>query len=85
MYYVYIIQNCDTFEKYIGYTSNLTRRMKEHNDNVGKYTSSRSGKWILIYVEGFRGKNDALNREKKLKHHARGLQEVYKRCKNSFL
>jgi predicted GIY-YIG superfamily endonuclease len=40
---------------------------------------------VLIYFEGFRSKNDAQEREKKLKHHARGVQEIYKRCKNSLL
>ena len=43
MYYVYILENVEnTKEHYIGYTSNLKKRIKEHNseDNKG-YTRDK--------------------------------------------
>ncbi len=47
---------------YIGYTSNLKKRIKLHNSGKGaKFTRGR--KWKLIYKEKFNSKNKAILRE----------------------
>ena len=87
MWKVYLIQNDITKEIYVGYTNNLKRRLLEHNDCDKKHRSTylKQGKWIVIYFECFRNKKDATMRERKLKLHGRGIQELKKRLENSFL
>jgi putative endonuclease len=57
MYYVYILKNNVKNTIYIGYTSDLKRRLKEH---IAK-------KPELVYYEAFRVEKDARKREKALK------------------
>jgi putative endonuclease len=66
MFYVYVLRN-QTGRYYIGYTSDLKRRLKEHNTgNV--YTTKRiGGDWKLVYYECSINQNDALRRERYLK------------------
>lgn len=70
---------------YIGYTNNIKRRIKEHNQSGKKFTSRKDGEWILIYCEIYRMQADAVAREQKLKHHGSGKHELYKRVQNSLL
>ncbi len=65
MYYVYVLVN-EEGKKYIGFTSDLRRRLKEHNSKGNRYTS-KHGKWKLVYYEAYLSKSDALKREKRLK------------------
>tara|TARA_B100001029_G_scaffold178205_1_gene184394 strand:- start:700 stop:930 length:231 start_codon:yes stop_codon:yes gene_type:complete len=47
---------------YVGYTKNLSRRLKLHNQGKGaKFTRGRQ--WKLIYKELFKSKNKAISRE----------------------
>ena len=47
---------------YVGYTSNLKKRIKLHNIGKGaKFTRGR--KWKLIYKEKFKSKKEAILRE----------------------
>ena len=85
MWVVYIIQNDVTLEKYIGITENLKKRVKTHNSGGKKFTTRKNGIWILIYAEAYRSKSDALLREKRIKHHASGKIELFKRLTNSLL
>ena len=85
MHYVYLLQHSKTFEKYIGQTSDIKRRLKDHNSGFQTSTRRKIGKWEIIYVEIFRSKQDALIREGKLKNNSRGRQELYKRILNSEL
>ena len=83
MYYVYLIQN-ESGERYIGYTSDLKKRLKAHNENPKGYTSKRkTGEWELKYYEAYRCKEDAMEREKKLKMYGNALKQVYKRAYKS--
>lgn len=85
-YYVYLIQHTGTKEKYLGRTSDLTKRLLEHNAK-GKKTTTRNveGVWIYVYAEAFRSKQDAVNREKQLKDHGSGKRELFKRLPNSLV
>ena len=85
MYFVYLLQHTETKEKYIGSTSNLKRRLAEHNNGQQISTRRMKGEWKVIYAEIFRVKSDACARELKLKQNARGRQELYKRIQASFL
>lgn len=87
MWKVYLIQNNISKNVYIGYTNNLKRRLLEHNSlrKKERFTYFKQGEWILIYCECFKSKEDATMREKKLKLHGRGFQELKKRLPNSFL
>ncbi len=69
MYAMYVIQNDVTKEIYIGYTSNLKARLRNHNGSGKKATTRHDGTWHYIYIELFRSKDDAEEREKKLKAH----------------
>lgn len=47
---------------YVGYTSNLKKRISLHNSSKGaKFTRGR--KWKLIYKEKFKSKKEAISRE----------------------
>jgi len=85
MHFVYLLQHSKTFEKYIGQTDDIKRRLGEHNSGLQTSTRRKSGEWKIIYIEIFRSKQDALFREKKLKNNSRGRQELYKRILNSEL
>ncbi|MBU1149068.1 GIY-YIG nuclease family protein [Patescibacteria group bacterium] len=63
MYYVYIIQSKKNKKVYIGFTRNLKRRIKEHNDGF-TYSTKPNIPFRLIYCELFLNKEDALEREK---------------------
>lgn len=66
MHYIYIVE-CADGTLYTGYTINLEKRIKAHNEGKGaKYTRGRAP-IILKYYEEFTFKNDALKRELKIK------------------
>ena len=63
--YVYILRNIKGYW-YTGCTSDLKRRMQEHNSGESKYTSHR-GPYELIYYEACLDQSDAYTRERYLK------------------
>ncbi len=79
MWYVYLLSNSE--KRYIGYTNDLERRLKEHNSHQNK--STQSGGWKITYYEAYLKQEDAIRREKRLKQHGRAKQELYKRCSES--
>ena len=64
---VYIIK-CSDDTLYTGYTSDLEKRLEEHNESKkgAKYTRSRRPV-TLIYTEHFRKKESAMRREAQIK------------------
>lgn len=66
MHHVYLIQSEPKGKWYIGYTSDLKRRIEEHNNHKNVSTAKES-EWKLIYYETYVNKMDALGREKFLK------------------
>lgn len=66
MAYTYIVK-CSDGTLYTGWTTNIQRRVKEHNSNKGaKYTRSRRPV-VLMYFEEFSDKRDAMKRECEIK------------------
>jgi putative endonuclease len=51
---------------YVGYTNNVSLRLKKHNSNKGA-KSTKGYKWLLIFSKKFITKNDAMSYEYKLK------------------
>ncbi len=66
MHYVYILE-CSDGTLYTGWTTNLEKRIKTHNNKKGaKYTKSRTPVF-LVHYEIFETKSDALKREAQIK------------------
>ena len=66
MFYVYILQSLKDNRLYIGFTSDLKKRLIEHRS--GKVTTTKNRRpMLLIYYEAYRSKKDAQIREKFLK------------------
>ena len=67
-FYVYMLKSKSSRPiTYVGYTNNLTKRIRLHNLGKGaKFTRGR--KWKLIYKEKFASKNKAISREYYIKN-----------------
>ena len=65
-FYVYVLESQKDNQKYIGYTNNLKRRIKEHMDGKSFATKFRLP-FKLIYFEGSLNQSDAKRREGYLK------------------
>ena len=65
-YFVYIIQSEIDGTFYKGFTTNITKRLEEHNTGKSRYTSHKIP-WKLVYLEEFSSKKNALIREKQIK------------------
>jgi putative endonuclease len=63
MFIVYVLFSLKDKKRYIGFTSNLERRLTEHNSGKVKSTKNRKP-FELVYSEEFTSKTDAMNREK---------------------
>jgi len=66
MYYVYILKSVKDKKYYTGYTSDLAKRVAEHNEGLSKSTAHRRP-FELVYYEASRNIKDAIHREKYLK------------------
>jgi putative endonuclease len=64
---VYILFSPSTGKTYIGMTSDLITRFHFHNHKSTKGYTIRHRPWIVIHVEFFQAKKEALKREKELK------------------
>lgn len=75
MNYTYILK-CSDDTLYTGWTNNLEKRLKTHNEGKGsKYTRSRLPV-VLVYYEEFETKEEAMKREWKIKHMTRAAKET---------
>ena len=72
--YTYILW-CTDGTYYCGWTNNLDRRLKAHNEGKGaKYTRSRRPV-ALVYYEAFSTKEEAMRREYEIKQLPRKKKE----------
>ena len=75
MNYTYIVE-CSDGSFYTGWTNDLERRMKAHNEGRGAtYTKSRRPV-KLAYFETFRTKEEAMSRECQIKQMTRKEKEA---------
>jgi len=73
-HYVYIVQ-CSDGSFYTGYTTDVQRRVAEHNDGEGaKYTRGRRPV-TLVHVESFDDRSSAMQREYAIKQWGRSRKE----------
>ena len=81
-YFVYVIASCKKAKPvtYVGYTNNLKKRVKVHNEGKGaKFTRGRI--WKIIYSEKYHTKGEAISREyyiKKNRKFRNFIKERYK-------
>jgi len=80
--YVYLLSSLKDGKYYLGWITDLRRRVEEHNSGQSLYTRSR-GLWELIGYETYEGAEEAKQRERKLKHNPRMLSLFKKRMLNN--
>lgn len=90
MWYVYLLSNGT--RTYIGSTTDIIRRLRQHNGEIrgGARSTRGKGPWkIVCYISGFENRSSACRWERILKCRARGLDRrhaymkrvgLYKRC-----
>lgn len=73
-HHVYVLK-CADGSLYTGYTTDVERRVREHNDGEGaKYTRGRTPV-ELRHTESFDSRSAALSREHEIKQLSRGAKE----------
>jgi putative endonuclease len=78
MFYVYVLHSEHLGQYYVGQTSDLRRRFKQHKTGESIYTK-RSHDWNLVYYEAYTSRSLAMKRESRLKPRSRAFQELIKR------
>jgi len=78
MFYVYVLRSMKDSKLYIGLTSDLRRRITEHNRGQTKSTKYRKS-FNLVYYEAYQDFRDAKVRELKLKRYKNSYTELKKR------
>lgn len=81
MFYVYILKNKKR-NIYVGFSSDLKARIKQHNSGSSKFTREFRP-WELVYYEAFKSKHDARKRERNLKEYGSSLGQLKKRISDS--
>jgi putative endonuclease len=65
-YFIYVLKSESTHSSYVGHTSNLEKRLVEHNN--GKSLSTRGKRpWRLVYNEECTTRSEAVSRERYFK------------------
>ena len=75
MYYVYILQSPKADDIYIGFSTDLRARVRQHR--------LEHRDWTLVYYEAYASEKNARRREQRLKHHGSGKVELKKRLQHS--
>jgi len=74
MHYVYVVE-CSDGTLYTGYTTDVDRRIEEHNSGEGaKYTRGRTPV-RLVHTEEYGTRSVAMSREAEIKSMSRGEKE----------
>jgi len=70
--YVYVLGSDGRggVRSYVGWTTDLDRRLARHNGGSGA-RSTRGRRWVLLYVERFATRGEAMSREWHLKRDRR--------------
>ena len=65
---LYILQNNERKQYYVGCTEDIAQRVKEHNiKRKRKWSGRQPGEWRLMYERAFGNKREALIEERKIK------------------
>tara|TARA_B100001029_G_C14968217_1_gene398602 strand:- start:71 stop:325 length:255 start_codon:yes stop_codon:yes gene_type:complete len=78
-FYIYILKSLKGINvTYVGYTKNLKKRLKLHNEGKGaKFTRGRQ--WKLIYKEKYKTKKKAMSREYYIKKNRKLRESIIKK------
>ena len=68
-FYTYVLYAPQRDKIYIGFSANPANRFIAHNHPKSKGYTSKFKPWILIHIEKYATKQEAMNREKQLKSH----------------
>ena len=71
-YWTYILQSESTDRYYCGSTSDVERRLRQHNDpeyRHSKTTKRFKGPWALVWSQEFKNRSEAMQRERQIKKH----------------
>lgn len=74
-YYTYILQSASSGRHYCGSSSDVQRRLRQHNDpdyTFSKTTKRFDGPWTLVWSEEFPSRSEAMIREKQIKKRGMG-------------
>ena len=63
-YIVYILFSEIHNKTYVGFTSSLIERFKSHNELATKGYTIKYRPWMVLHIEVYQSKNEAINREK---------------------
>jgi putative endonuclease len=81
--HVYVLYS-ESFRKiYIGYTSNLEKRVQSHNSLATKGWTIKFRPWVLFRTEEFVDKKSALKRERELKS-AKGREFIWEMIQKKY-
>ena len=76
--YVYVIESAKDHTRYVGYTSDIEKRIQEHNQ--GKTRSIKHKlPFKLVYLEEFDNKTEARKREIRIKKNNWEREQLYKK------
>ena len=80
-FYVYMLKSIGSNSvTYVGYTSNLKKRIRLHNSSKGaKFTRGR--RWKLIFKEKCNSKSEAISREYYIKNDKKFRSEIKNKYK----
>lgn len=73
-YYVYILR-CADGSYYTGWTTDVARRVREHNAGKGARYTRQRGPVELVYWEGQPDRSSAMKRENQIKRQGRRTKE----------
>lgn len=82
MYYFYILKSKIDSKLYYGFTSDLRKRMQQHNEGESRSTKARRP-LELMYYEAYRSKLDAYDREQQIKKNGKAKGQLLRRIKAS--
>ena len=83
MNYVYLIQRVDANIFYLGSTTDLKRRLQEHNKGIG-CKATKGYQWKIKYYEAYQTIEEARKRESLLKRHRGSKRALYDRLEIEF-
>lgn len=78
MYYVYVLKAKDNGDYYVGYSSDLRRRLAEHKSGQSRFGIQHKD-MELVYYEAYQSEAIARKREARLKSHRRVKQLLIER------
>ena len=84
MHYVYLIKSKKDNSLYFGNTKDLDKRLNDHNRGSNPSTKKKAP-FEMIYYEGYKSMEDAIERERKLKNYGSALGHLKRRLKRSLI